>query len=232
MATRPRGNLVLATLPGAERRSLTARCESVQQAFGDVLCEQGSRIHHVYFPLGSFISEISTSGGRPTLEVGLIGSEGMLGASLLLGVDVAPLRALVQGSGCALRMETAQFCREVKRSPALRRALNSYLYVLMGQLAQMAVCTRFHVVEARMARWLLMTRDRAHSEEFYLTQEFIACMLGVRRVGVTKAARALQRRKLIRYTRGWMTILDDRGLEAVACGCYAFDKELYDRYMV
>jgi CRP-like cAMP-binding protein len=128
-------------------------------------------------------------------------------------------------------MESAQFCNELNRSPSLRRALSSYLYVLLTQVAQLAACTRFHVVEARLARWLLMTRDRAGSDDFYLTQEFIAYMLGVRRVGISRAARTLQKRKLIRYTRGHMTILDGRGLEAASCACYAVARDLYDQHM-
>jgi CRP-like cAMP-binding protein len=199
--------------------------------FGEVLCEQGSRIRHVYFPSGGFISLISTVDGRPKLEVGLIGWEGMLGASLLLDVEEAPLRALVQGTGPALRMEAARFSRELKHSPALRRGLSAYLYVVMGQLAQMATCASFHLVEARVARWLLMTRDRARSNEFYLTQEFIAYMLGVRRVGISRAAGVLQKRKLIRYSRGHVTVLDGRGLEAVSCECYAVARDLYARHM-
>jgi CRP-like cAMP-binding protein len=223
--------VLLAILPPAERRRLVALCEPIELALGDVLCEQGARLRHVYFPTKGFISLISAVDDRPRLEVGLIGSEGMLGTTLLLDVDVAPLRALVQGSGSALRMDAAQFSRELKRSPALRRALSSYLYVLMSQLAQMAACTRFHNVEARLARWLLMTRDRAHSDEFYLTQEFIAYMLGVRRVGISRAARTLAERKLIRYARGNMTILDRSALEAVSCECYAVARTLYDRHM-
>jgi CRP-like cAMP-binding protein len=229
-ATRPR-NLLLAALPAAEYRRLIARCESVDLAFGDVLCEQGERIRHVYFPTSSFISLIASIDERPRLEVGLIGTEGMLGVTVTLGVSVAPLRALVQGAGSALRMDAAEFCRELKRSPALRRQLDSYLYVLMHQLTQMAVCTRFHVVEARLARWLLMTRDRAHADEFYLTQSFIAYMLGVHRPGITRAASMLQKRKLIRYSRGNMAILDRRALERVACGCYAAAKETYAQLM-
>ena len=224
-------NHLLATLPSAERRRLLERCEPVELALGDVLHEQGARIRHVYFPLASFISLISALHDRPKLEVGLVGAEGMLGVSLLLGVKVAPLRALVQGAGAALRMDAAQFSRELERSAVLEEQIKRYLYVLMSQLAQMAACASFHEVQARLARWLLMTRDRAHSDEFYLTQEFIAYMLGVRRVGITQAAGALQKRRLIRYTRGNMTILDGRGLEALSCGCYADAREMYDRHM-
>jgi CRP-like cAMP-binding protein len=226
-----RENLLLASLPSAELRYLLAHCETVELAFGDLLCEPGSRIRHVYFPTGGFISLISSIGGRHRLEVGLVGTEGMLGVSLLVGVNHAPLRALVQGAGPALRIEATEFSRVLTRSPGMRQALMRYLYVLMSQLAQMAACTRFHVVEARLARWLLMTRDRAHSNEFFLTQEFIAYMLGVRRVGVTRAAGSLQRRKLIRYSRGKMTILNGRGLERASCECYAAGGHMYERLL-
>ena len=227
----PCENLLLAALPGTESRRLIALCERVELTFGEVLHDPGARIRHVYFPTGGFISLISTLDGRPKLEVGLVGAEGMLGVSLLLGVNVAPLRALVQGAGSALRMDAAKFSRQLARTPVLEQELKRYLYVLMSQLAQMAACTRFHDVEARLARWLLMTRDRARSDEFYLTQEFIAYMLGVRRVGISKAAATLQKRKLIRYARGSVIILDGRSLEAVSCGCYAAARVMYDRLM-
>lgn len=233
IATKPDGreNHLLARLPNLERRRLLAHCEPVELSFGERLCEQGERIRHVYFPTGGFISLVSSIGRRPRLEVGLVGTEGMLGVSLLVGVNDAPLRALVQGAGSALRIEAGEFSRVLTRSPVLRQALTRYLYVLMNQLAQMAACTRFHVVEARLARWLLMTRDRAHSDEFYLTQEFLAYMLGVRRVGITRAAGALQRRKLIHYSRGKMSVLDGRGLERASCECYAASGQMYDQLL-
>jgi len=137
----------------------------------------------------------------------------------------------VQGAGPALRIDAAQFARELKRSPALKKRLNLYLYVLLTQVAQMAPCARYHLVEPRLARWLLMTRDRAQSNEFRLTQDFLAYMLGVRRAGITRAASNLQKRRLIRYTRGKMRILDARGLEAVSCDCYAAATQLYAKVM-
>jgi CRP-like cAMP-binding protein len=221
------GNLLLDSLSRRERQRFVAGCESVDLAFGDVLCEQGERFRHVYFPTGGFISLLSDLDERLSLEVGLIGVEGMLGASIALGVDIAPLRAIVQGAGAALRMDTARFSRELAPRPGLSTALDSYVYVLMSQLSQMAACTRFHLVEARLARWLLMTRDRAHSDEFHLTQSFIAYMLGVRRAGIVRAARSLQRRKLIRYSRGNIRILNAAGLEAASCSCYAAARQTY-----
>lgn len=224
-------NRLIAALPRKGRERLLAACKPVELIFAQILAEPGDRIRYVYFPTTSFISLLTPIEGSPRLEVGLVGDEGMLGATLVLGVDKAPLQALVQGSGTALRMTAVAFRHEFGLNLALQQELKRYLYVTLSQLAQTAGCTRFHVVEARLARWLLMTQDRAHSDEFYVTHEFLAYMLGVRRVGVTTAATTLQNRKLIRYSRGNVAILNRRGLEAASCGCYEADKVSYARLM-
>ena len=224
-------NHLLEALQGSDLRRMMAGCETVELAFADVLYTPMERLSHVYFPLRGFISLIVPGDGSGSLEVGLIGNEGMFGIPLALGVDVSPVRAVVQGAGSALRMESVRFCSELGRSRVLRREIDRYVFVHLSQLAHTAACARFHVVEARLARWLLMTQDRAHADTFHVTQEFLAFMLGVRRVGVTNAASALQKRRLIRYRRGNITVLDRRGLKAASCGCYQADRESYDRIL-
>lgn len=217
----PVTNLLLDGLPGRERSRILSHCKRVELVFGNILCEPDRPFRHLYFPLTGFISLVTTLSSHRPLELGLIGNEGMLGATLVLGVNTAPISAVVQGKGSALQISATQLRQDLRDSPRLLHALKRYLYVLMVQLSQNAACGHFHEVEPRLARWLLMTHDRAHVDRFHLTHEFLAGMLGVRRSGVTIAAGALQQRQLIQYRRGEITILDRCGLEAAACECYA-----------
>lgn len=226
-----RENLLLAALPDADRCRLVSASTRIEMRFGAVLSRQHGRIRYLYFPTGGFISLLTQLGSRPGLEVGLVGAEGAVGIALALGMHFTPLSAIVQGAGSALRIEATRFSTELDRSPALREAMFRYIHVSMSQFAAMATCARFHMVEARLARWLLMTRDQARSNDFYLTQKFMAYMLGVRRVGVTRAARGLKARGLVRYNRGHINILDVRGLEDASCSCYATTKDTYARFM-
>jgi CRP-like cAMP-binding protein len=227
----PTGNRLFESLPGDVRRRLLASCESVDLQFAQVIYKSGSRIDYAYFPTRSFVSLVMPVDLKASLEVGLVGSEGMVGIPLALGIDVSPVSAVVQGAGPALRLAAATFCLELGRSQGMRSGIKRYIGVQLAQLAQAAACTRFHVVEARLARFLLMTQDRAHSNAFHVTQEFLALMLGVRRVGVTKAASSLQRRGLIHYSRGDITVRDRRGLKAASCGCYKADLDSYARIL-
>ena len=220
-------NHLIELLPSKSRSRLLAICEPVDLALGEVLSDAGLPTRYVYFPTVGFVSLVTSINGRPTLEVGMVGREGMLGAQLVLGVEAAPLHAVVQGAGAAWRIGRAEFSRELVRSSALQRGLNRYVYVTMMQLAAAASCLRFHQIGPRLARWLLMTQDRAHSDTFHITHEFLAYMLGVRRVGITTAAHALQHDGLIQYRRGEIQVLNRRGLKAAACSCYAADREAY-----
>ena len=166
------------------------------------------------------------------MEVGLIGNEGVFGVTLLLDIKDSASMALIQGGGAALRMSASRFLRTASERPALLRILHRYLYVLMAQLAQSAACNRFHTIDARMARWMLMTRDCAHMDTFPLTHEFLAYMLGVRRAGVTTAAGKLQRLNLIRYHHGKVTLLYCRGLELSPCPCYLAANDMYQRRLI
>ncbi|MEO8145734.1 MAG: Crp/Fnr family transcriptional regulator [Betaproteobacteria bacterium] len=221
-------NSLLAALPGAAYRRLLAGFEPVDLSFGEILYEPGQTISHVYFPGSSLVSLLTLADGHLALEVGLIGRDGMTGVPLVLGFKESAVRALVQGAGTASRMEAGVFMREFRRSPRLQRELYRYIHTLMAQISQTAACNRFHVVEQRLARWLLMTHDRVKADRFRMTHEFLGHMLGVRRVGVTKAAQALQQRKLISYSRGDITVLDRAGLEAATCPCYGIVKDMHD----
>jgi len=214
-------------LPRQDRLRLRAICEPVQLVLSKVLNEPGRPTPYVYLPVDSFISLLTVVDDGPALEVGMVGREGIVGIHIILGVKVAPHRALVQGAGNAWRIRTPAFVAELAQSPPLQRVLSRYLYVLMRQLATSAGCLRFHRIGPRLARWLLMTHDRAHADTFQVTQEVLAYMLGVRREGITSSASAMQRAGLIEYRRGNLTVLDRSGLEKAACGCYAKDRAAY-----
>jgi CRP-like cAMP-binding protein len=222
-------NSLLAALPRKSYLQLLSGLAPVDLIFGEVLYEPGAPIREVYFPGRSLVSLLTVVEGHLALEVGLVGREGMLGIPLALGIGISPVRALVQGAGPALRMSAQRFRTELRRNPPLQAELQRYVYAMMAQISQTAACNRFHMVEARLARWLLMTRDRMLAGEFRMTHEFLSHMLGVRRVGVTEAATTLQRKKLIEYRRGNIRILDDRGLEAAACSCYKAVSDMHDR---
>ena len=218
-------NCLLAVLPRKGYQLLLPRLELVTLKFGDVLYRPREAIQHVYFPIDCLVSLLTLVEGHLALEVGLVGRAGMLGMPLALGVRESPVRALVQGPGTALRMKSAHFLNEYRHNLTLQRAVRRYTYDLMVQVTQTAACNRFHNVEARLARWLLMTRDRVRSNQFRLTQDMLGRMLGVLRVAVTKAAGTLQTRKLISYSRGEINILDCKALEATACLCYQIVKD-------
>ena len=224
-------NHLLELLPRKDRKRLLAVSEAVEFVLAEVLYERDTVVRDVYFPVDGFVSLVTQVDKHPSLEVGMVGREGMLGASLALGIATTPLRAVVQGAGSAWRIAAVPFRLELARSPALKRCLDRYLYVLMAQLAASAACLRFHLIEPRLARWLLMTQDRAHADRFRVTHDFLAYMLGVRRVGVTMAAGALQASGLIEYHRGELKVLDRTGLEAAACSCYAADRLGYESVM-
>jgi CRP-like cAMP-binding protein len=225
------GNSLLELLPTRQLSHMLGSLELAETAFGQVLCKAGQAVTHVYFPLTAFISLVIGVDRHPPLELGLIGSEGMLGASLLLGIKEAPFEAVVQGAGIMLQMQVKEFTAALETETALAPLLRRYQYVQLKQQAQTVACTRFHEVNARLVRWLLMTHDRAHRSNFHLTHQFLADMLGVQRSAVTIAAGVLQQLKLISYSRGDINILNRKGLEALSCECYEVESAAYQRLL-
>ena len=224
-----RENHLLAALAPNRYRQLERGLEKVELRFGEILHQPGRSPRYVYFPTDSLISLIVADGGS-ALEVGLVGKESMVGIPLALGQSASPVRALVQGEGSAMRMSAARFTSELARNGGLKREIERCTYVAMTTAMQIAYCNNRHVLASRLARWLLMVRDRLGRDEFRMTQEFLAVMLGVRRAGVTVAAGALQRRGLIRYSRGKVMILRSDALRAAACSCYDAIRKLEKGY--
>jgi CRP-like cAMP-binding protein len=227
----PSVNRLLASLPKKEYERLLPELKPITLTFGEVLYQPGDTMKHVYFPTDSIVSLLSAMSEKASLEVGMIGNEGMAGLPIFMGVNVSRNRALVQGSGSAMRMTSVAVRHEANRLGTLHRLMHRYAHSLLTQVSQAAACNRFHSVDARLARWLLMTSDRLGTDEFRLTQEFMSNMLGVRREGVNKAAGTLQAAKLIRYSRGVITILNHRALERKSCECYAIIKSESDEYL-
>jgi CRP-like cAMP-binding protein len=224
-------NRLIELLPRLDRQRFLGMAEPVTLRSEQVLWEQGGAAPHVYFPTAAFISLIASLEGNPALEVGMAGFEGMLGAQLALGATKAPLHAVVQGEGTAWRLGAAAFRRELLRSKPLKKSIDRYLSVLFSQVTTSAACVRFHQIRPRLARWLLMTHDRARADTFYVTHEFLSYMLGVRRVGITTAASGLQEQGLIFYRRGHVAVLDRPGLERASCSCYAADCTVYSELL-
>ena len=221
-------NRLLAALPKDEYRRLLPDLELVPLNFGEVIYKPGDLIRHVYFPTAGILSLLAAAEEHATLEVGIVGREGMVGLPIFMGVKTSRDCAVVQGAGEALRMKATAFRKECSDGGSLPVQLRRYTHSRLTQISQGAACNRFHSIEARLARWLLMTRDRMERNEFQLTQEFLSNMLGVRREGVNKAAGALQHQNLISYSRGTLTILNQIGLEAASCRCYEIIKDEID----
>jgi CRP-like cAMP-binding protein len=224
-------NNLIETLPRSARNRLLAICEPVDLVLEQTLSAAGAPSRHVYFPTGGIVSLTTSSAGTPMLEVGMVGNEGMLGTQAALGIPNASLNARVRRSGTAWRVATGPFNRELARGGALKHQLNRYLHVVIVQLTCDSGCLRFHQIGQRLARWLLMTHDRTGQKAISVTHEGIARLMGVRRVGITKAAGALQRQGIIKYVRGELKILDRKALEAEACSCYAADRKTYSRFL-
>jgi CRP-like cAMP-binding protein len=222
-------NHLLNSLSKPQHKWFLSHSTTIHLEFGEVLYNADDEMKYVYFPLSGFISLLVDIVDAPSIEMGLVGNEGMLGATLALGNNHAPMQSIVQGSGSALKMDAEVFDQCLETNAPLRELIHSYLYVVSLQLAQMGACNCFHAIQQRLARWLLMSHDRAHSNQFYLTHEFLAKMLGVRRSSITIAASILQHQGLITYSRGQIKIMSREGLESASCSCYGAAIDVYNK---
>jgi CRP-like cAMP-binding protein len=224
-------NHLLAVLPASEFQELKAYLTTVDLRAKDRLAEPNRPIETVYFPLDAVLSMAAVDRDGEAVEVGSVGCEGMTGLAALLGAEQSTSRVVVQVGGQAERMDAAVLRREVVHNDHFRRLLYLYVQAFMTQIAQSTACNRLHAAEQRLARWLLICRDRVGRDEMPITQETMAVMLGVRRATVTEAASKLQREGLIRYRRGVVAIMDRPGLEATTCECYGIVREEFDRLL-
>ncbi|MBY0409759.1 MAG: Crp/Fnr family transcriptional regulator [Burkholderiaceae bacterium] len=230
-------NALLQRLPTAARQQLLAHCEPFELVLAAELSARGKPLEHAYFPIEGFLSLVIDIDSHPPLEVGMVGAETMLGSELILSggtpspVGTTPWRTLVQGAGSSWRISAQVLQMQSEAIPALRALLEGCLMVRLHQQTLAAACQRYHLIAPRLARWLLMSQDRSRTESFRVTQEFMALMLGVRRVGVTEAASQFQNDGLIAYHRGELTVINRPALESHACSCYAADKAIYQRWL-
>lgn len=227
----PVTNLLLASLPPKEYENFLAQSKLIEFSSGEVLGEPGDETSNVCFPIDCFISLICKVDNQSCMEIGTVGPEGMLGLNIVLGSKTSLLRTVVETSGTALCMPSDQFLQIYEKSSALQQKLKNYTYIRLNQLCLTASCHRFHVLDARLSRWILTAQDGTRSSEINITHESLAARLGVRRAGITKAAGILQKKKLISYKMGRLKILDRKGLEAITCGCYQAINETYKKLM-
>lgn len=227
----PARNRFVRSLSPTARKAFLADCERVDLEEAEHVVDPGMPLQHVYFPESALLSQIAVSPRTSPVEVTLTGDEGMVGATFALGVQVSPLLVIVQGSGEALRMTAKSFVDHLQRNAKLDALVRRYLYVQIDQMGRTCACMRYHVVEQRLARWLLKLQDRVHTDTFHMTQKYLAAMLGVRRVGVTQAAILLQDQGIISYSRGNIVVRDRAALEQASCPCYFADAEVYAAFM-
>ena len=225
-------NRLLAGLSAAERARVASTLEKVKLTLGQSIYESGVEIRHLYFPTEGIVSMLQLTESGSSAELAVLGNEGVVGISMFMGGGgMTPSRAIVQSTGHAYRLPSAVMLAEFARGGDFQHLLLRFTQALVVQMAQTAVCNRHHSVEQQLCRWLLMSLDRLRTSELVMTQELIAAMLGVRREGVTEAAGKLQRRKMIRYARGCIKVLDRAKLESCVCECYAVVKKEYDRLL-
>jgi CRP-like cAMP-binding protein len=220
-------NTLIDLLPREEGQQLEALGRLVDLQAGELLQDRDAPTRHVYFPTGALVCLFATLHQDPDVEVAMVGHEGMVGIEVALGSHAAPLMAVVQEAGTALRVDAEDFVAHMEASPATQESMHRYVHTMLCQLATTTACVHAHQVAPRLARWLLMTQDRAGPGSIHVTQQFLADMLGVRRVGITAAAKEMQRGGLIDYSRGTVTVLDRQDLRAASCSCYKTDRMLY-----
>ena len=224
-------NHLLAALPDSEFARLKPDLEPVSLSLGKVIYESGEQLEYIYFPTTAIISLLYIMENGSTAEIGMAGNDGLVGMALFMGGSTTPNRAVVQSAGNAFRLKSKVLRSEFQLSGEFQNILLRYTQYLMTQISQTAVCNRLHSVEQQLCRWLLINHDLVQTNKLIMTHDLIANMLGVRREGVSIAAGNLQRKELIKYVRGTITILDRQGLESTTCECYKVVKEEYDRLL-